>query len=207
MILLIDNYDSFTYNLVQMLEQMDQEVKVFRNDRIDIRGIEAHKPAALMVSPGPGTPADSGVSIEAIHNLGPKIPVFGVCLGHQAIAEAYGANVIRADRIMHGKTSMVFHDGRGIYRDQSNPFEAVRYHSLIVEKVSLPGCLEVSAWTENGEIMGIRHREYRIEGVQFHPESILTNSGPNLLQNFLNGKEEASVHGRRFIHPIILANS
>jgi len=186
MILLIDNYDSFTYNLVQMLEQMDQEVIVCRNDRIDIRDIEAYNPAVLMISPGPGTPADSGISIEAIHNLGPKIPVLGVCLGHQAIAAVYGAKVIRADRIMHGKTSRVFHDGQGIYRDQANPFEAVRYHSLIVEKYSLPDCLEISAWTEDEEIMGIRHRDYRIEGVQFHPESILTNSGTNLLQNFLS---------------------
>jgi anthranilate synthase/aminodeoxychorismate synthase-like glutamine amidotransferase len=186
MILLIDNYDSFTYNLVQMLEQMDQEVRVFRNDRIDIQGIEARKPSTLMVSPGPGTPADSGISIEAIHNLGPKIPVLGVCLGHQAIAAAYGAKVVRADRIMHGKTSMVFHDGQSIYQDLANPFEAVRYHSLIVHKDSLPDCLEISAWTEDGEIMGIRHRKHRVEGVQFHPESILTNSGANLLQNFLN---------------------
>ena len=185
MILLIDNYDSFTYNLVQMLEQMDQEVKVFRNDQIDSQGIEALKPSALMVSPGPGTPADSGVSIEAINNFGAKIPVLGVCLGHQAIAAIYGAKVIGADRIMHGKTSMIFHDGRSIYRDLSNPFEAVRYHSLIVEKDSLPDCLEISAWTADGEIMGLRHRKYRVEGVQFHPESILTESGTHLLRNFL----------------------
>jgi anthranilate synthase/aminodeoxychorismate synthase-like glutamine amidotransferase len=186
MILLIDNYDSFTYNLAQMLEQMDQEIKIFRNDRIDIQGIEALGPSALMVSPGPGTPADSGVSIEAIHNLGPNIPVLGVCLGHQAIAAVYGAKVIRAARIMHGKTSMIYHDGRSIYRNLTNPFEAVRYHSLIVETQSLPDCLEVSAWTEAGEIMGIRHRKHPVEGVQFHPESILTKSGPNLLRNFLN---------------------
>lgn len=185
MILLIDNYDSFTYNLVQMLEQMEQEVKVFRNDRIDIQDIEARNPSALMISPGPGIPDDAGVSIEAIHNLGPKIPILGVCLGHQAIAAAYGAKVVRANRIMHGKTSMVFHDGHRIYQDLPNPFEAVRYHSLIVQKDSLPDCLEISAWTEEGEIMGIRHRKHRVEGVQFHPESILTKSGANLLQNFL----------------------
>ena len=186
MIVLIDNYDSFTYNLVQMLEQMEQEVMVFRNDRIDVQGIEVRSPAALMVSPGPGTPADSGISIQTIHDLGPKIPILGVCLGHQAIAAVYGAKVIRADRIMHGKTSMVFHDGKSIFQDLANPFEAVRYHSLIVQKDSLPDCLEISAWTEEGEIMGIRHRKHRVEGVQFHPESILTNSGANLLQNFLN---------------------
>ena len=185
MILLIDNYDSFTYNLVQMLEQMDQAVEVFRNDRIEIKDIEARNPSALMISPGPGTPAGAGISIAAINSLGPKIPVLGVCLGHQAIAAAYGAKVVRADRIMHGKTSMVFHDGQSIYQDLSNPFEAVRYHSLIVQKDSLPDCLEISAWTEEGEIMGIRHRKHRVEGVQFHPESILTHSGTNLLHNFL----------------------
>ena len=185
MILLIDNYDSFTYNLAQMLEQMNLNVKVFRNDRINIQDIEALKPSALMVSPGPGTPANAGVSVEAINRLGSKIPVLGVCLGHQAIAAVYGGKVVRADRIMHGKTSMIFHDGRSIYKELSNPFEAVRYHSLIVEKDSLPDCLEMSAWTADGEIMGLRHREYRVEGVQYHPESILTESGTRLLRNFL----------------------
>lgn len=184
MILLIDNYDSFTYNLVQMMEQMNQKVNVFRNDQIDIQGIEAINPSALLVSPGPGSPTDSGVSIEAIDALGPKIPVLGVCLGHQAIAAVYGGKVVRADRIMHGKTSMIFHDGRSIYKDLPNPFEAMRYHSLIVEKDSLPDCLEISAWTMEGEIMGLRHCRYRVEGVQFHPESILTSAGPDLLRNF-----------------------
>ncbi len=185
MLLLIDNYDSFTYNLAQMLEQMNIVVKVFRNDEINIRSIQALRPSALMISPGPGRPADSGVSIEVINNFGSHIPILGVCLGHQAIAAVYGGKVVRADRIMHGKTSMIFHDGRSIYKNLTNPFEAVRYHSLIVEKKSLPECLEISAWTMDGEIMGLRHRKYHVEGVQFHPESILTESGSCLLQNFL----------------------
>ena len=184
MILLIDNYDSFTYNLVQMLEQMEQKVSVFRNDRIDIPGIEALKPSVLMISPGPGTPADAGISSEAIRLLGPRIPVLGVCLGHQAIAAVYGGKVVRADRIMHGKTSMIFHDGCSIYAGLPNPFEAVRYHSLIVAQDSLPDCMAISAWTGQGEIMGIRHRQYKIEGVQFHPESILTEVGKNIVENF-----------------------
>ena len=188
MILLIDNYDSFTYNLVQMLEQMDQEVKVFRNDHIDIQGIETLQPSAMVVSPGPGTPASSGVSIEAINHLGPTIPILGVCLGHQAIAASYGAKVVRADRIMHGKTSMIFHDGRSIFKNLTNPFAAVRYHSLIVQKDTVPDCLEISAWTAEGEIMGLRHRKCLVEGVQFHPESILTEAGTTILQNFsING--------------------
>ena len=186
--LLIDNYDSFTYNLVQILEQLNHELKVFRNDRIDAQRIEALHPSAIVISPGPGTPASSGVSIEAIDHLGPTIPILGVCLGHQAIAASYGAKVVRADRIMHGKTSMIFHDGRSIFKDLANPFEAVRYHSLIVQKDTVPDCLEITAWTAEGEIMGLRHRRYPVEGVQFHPESILTKPGIHLLQNFsING--------------------
>ncbi len=184
MILLIDNYDSFTYNLVQLLEQLDQVVSVYRNDEINMPGIEALRPTALMVSPGPGSPADSGISMTAISRLGEKIPVLGVCIGHQAIAAAFGGRVVRADRIMHGKTSRIFHDGRHIFKGLANPFEAVRYHSLVVERESMPDCLEISAWTEQGEIMGLRHRQYRIEGVQFHPESILTEAGKSILHNF-----------------------
>ena len=187
MILLIDNYDSFTYNLVQMLAPLGIEVKVFRNDKIDIKGIKSINPSALMISPGPGTPEKAGISIEAICHFGQRIPVLGVCLGHQAVAEAYGGKTIRADRIMHGKTSMILHDGKGIFKNVTNPFEAVRYHSLIVEKNSLTECYEVSAWTEQDEIMGVRHREYRVDGVQFHPESILTITGTKIMDNFLHG--------------------
>ena len=188
MMLLIDNYDSFTYNLVQMLEQLDHEVNVFRNDRIDTRSIAQLRPSAIVVSPGPGTPASSGISIEAIVHLGPTIPLLGVCLGHQAIAASYGAKVVKADRIMHGKTSMIYHDGRSIFKDLANPFKAIRYHSLIVQKDTVPDCLEISAWTADGEIMGLRHYQYPVEGVQFHPESILTEEGAYILQNFsING--------------------
>ena len=186
MIVLIDNYDSFTYNVVQMIETMDYEVKVFRNDKIDLVGIENLRPSELIISPGPCTPNEAGISVEAIRYFAPKIPVMGVCLGHQSIASAFGGNVIRADRIMHGKSSLIFHDKKTIFQGVPNPFEAVRYHSLIVERHSLPEQLEVSAWTEEGEIMGIRHREYKVEGVQFHPESILTHEGPMLMERFLS---------------------
>lgn len=191
MILVIDNYDSFTYNLVQMIEGMEQEVRVYRNDEISLDDMALMKPAGLVISPGPCTPEKAGISIEAIRHFGPRIPILGVCLGHQAIAAAYGGRVVRADRIMHGKTSPVFHDGKTIYAQLDNPFEATRYHSLVVERASLPECLEVSAWTEEGEVMGVRHGEYLVEGVQFHPESILTQAGMNLLQHFLTqgGKE------------------
>ena len=186
MILLIDNYDSFTYNLVQMIEPMGQEVQVYRNDEIDISAIRKLSPTRLMISPGPCTPDKAGISISAIREFGKRIPTLGVCLGHQAIGEAYGGVVKRAGRIMHGKTSMISHDNRGIFKGLPNPFEAVRYHSLIVEKESLPGCFEISAWTREGEIMGLRHRSDPVNGVQFHPESILTGAGVSLLRNFLN---------------------
>ena len=189
MILMIDNYDSFTYNLVQMLECTDYEVKVFRNDMIDIPGIKKLALSAMVISPGPGTPAQAGISVEAIRHFGPNIPILGVCLGHQSIAAAWGGKVVRAERIMHGKTSTIFHDGRTIYKEVSNPFEAVRYHSLLVDRDSLPACFEVSAWTEEGEVMGLRHRQYRVEGVQFHPESILTLEGVKFIDYFLKQGE------------------
>jgi para-aminobenzoate synthetase component 2 len=186
MILMIDNYDSFTYNLVQMLQTIGEEVHVYRNDQVDLEGLETLTPSAMIISPGPGTPAQAGITMTAIRHFGPKIPVLGVCLGHQSIAEAFGGKVIRASRIMHGKTSRINHDGRGVYEDLPNPFEATRYHSLIVDRDSMPGCLEESAWTDEGEIMGLRHREYEVEGVQFHPESILTEVGGSLMKNFLH---------------------
>jgi len=186
MIVLIDNYDSFTYNLVQMIEKMNHEVRVFRNDKIDLAGIEALMPSELVISPGPCTPNEAGISVEAIRYFAPKIPVLGVCLGHQSIAAAFGGNVIRAGRIMHGKSSRIFHDDRTLFQGLPNPFEAIRYHSLLVERHSLPDSLEISAWTQEGEIMGIRHRQYNVEGVQFHPESILTKDGPELMKRFLS---------------------
>lgn len=184
MILMIDNYDSFTYNLVQMLQLIGKEVLVYRNDQIDLSFIERLGPSAIVISPGPGAPDQAGISMEAIGHFGPKIPLMGVCLGHQSVAEAFGGKVIRAERIMHGKTSLIYHDGRTIYRGLPNPFKATRYHSLIVDRKGLPDCLEVSAWTDDGEIMGLRHHQYRVEGVQFHPESILTDAGRDIIKNF-----------------------
>ncbi len=185
MIVLIDNYDSFTYNVVQMIEKMGYPVRVFRNDKIDIPGIEVLNPSAMVISPGPCTPNEAGISVAAIRYFSTFIPVMGVCLGHQSLAAAFDGNVIRAGRVMHGKSSPIHHDDRTIFKGLPNPFEAIRYHSLIVEKKSLPDCMEISAWTAEGEIMGLRHREYNVEGVQFHPESILSKEGPELMRRFL----------------------
>lgn len=185
MIVVIDNYDSFTYNLVQYLGQLGAELKVFRNDAVKLGEIEALKPQGIVISPGPRSPEHAGISVEIIRNFYQRIPILGVCLGHQAIGYAFGGRVVRADRIMHGKTSPIINDGRTIYRGLGNPFTAGRYHSLIVERASLPDCLEISAETPEGEIMGVRHRSAPLEGVQFHPESVLTPSGKRLLKNFL----------------------
>jgi anthranilate synthase/aminodeoxychorismate synthase-like glutamine amidotransferase len=184
-ILMIDNYDSFTYNLVQYLGQLGGAVVVHRNDRISIDEIRELKPDAIVLSPGPRTPKEAGISVEVIRQFGTTIPIMGVCLGHQAIGYAFGAEVIRAQRIMHGKTSKINNDGRTIFKGLPNPFVAGRYHSLILDRNSLPDCLEISAETEEGEIMGIRHKEYPLEGVQFHPESVLTPNGKRILKNFL----------------------
>ena len=185
MIVLIDNYDSFTYNLVQALGELGAELKVFRNDEITVGEIEGLSPSHLLISPGPCTPREAGISVEAIKHFAGKIPILGVCLGHQSIGYAFGGKVVRAERLMHGKTSMIRHDGRGVFAGLPNPFEAMRYHSLVVEERSLPECLEPTAWSEKDELMGLRHRELKVEGVQFHPESILTPEGNKLLKNFI----------------------
>jgi anthranilate synthase/aminodeoxychorismate synthase-like glutamine amidotransferase len=185
MILMIDNYDSFTYNLVQYLQELGQDVLVFRNDKITLGQIKKLNPEKIVISPGPGRPEDAGISCAAILEFAGRIPLLGVCLGHQALGYAYGAKIISARKLMHGKTSLIYHRKTGIFKGLPNPFEATRYHSLIVEKKSLPGCLEVTAWTKEGEIMGLKHKKYALWGVQFHPESILTKSGKNLLANFL----------------------
>jgi anthranilate synthase/aminodeoxychorismate synthase-like glutamine amidotransferase len=186
MILVIDNYDSFTFNLVQYLGEMGQELKVFRNDAITLETIETLAPRRIVISPGPGRPEDSGIIIQAIQRFSGKIPILGVCLGHQAIGAAFGGDVVSAPSIMHGKTSDIFHDGRTIFSGLPSPFRATRYHSLVVSPETLPGCLRVSARTQDGVIMGLRHREWLVEGVQFHPESILTDVGMKLLSNFVS---------------------
>jgi para-aminobenzoate synthetase component 2 len=185
MILVIDNYDSFTYNLVQCLGGMGWKMRVCRNDRITLRSVQTMKPSHIVISPGPGVPADAGITGEIIARFGSRIPILGVCLGHQAIGEVFGGAVVRAASVVHGKTSLIRHDGRTIFRGLPNPFPATRYNSLIVDRPSLPDCLEVSAETESGVIMALRHRTYPIEGVQFHPESILTPCGPRIIRNFL----------------------
>jgi para-aminobenzoate synthetase component II len=185
MILVIDNYDSFTYNLVQYLGELGAEVEVRRNDRITLNEMADMKPERILISPGPCTPNEAGVSVPLITRFAGEIPIFGVCLGHQSIGAAFGGDVVRNDRIMHGKTSLIHHSGQGVFRNLPQPFEATRYHSLVIKRETMPACLEITAETAEGEIMGVRHREYPIEGVQFHPESVLTKSGKDLLRNFL----------------------
>ena len=193
MIVIIDNYDSFTYNIVQTIGGLGTEVKVFRNDMVDVSSIETLKPERLLVSPGPCTPSKAGISIEAIRYFAGKIPILGVCLGHQSIGEAFGGETVRAKRLMHGKTSPVSHDGKGVFTNLPNPFDAMRYHSLVTSEESLPDCLAITARSDQGELMGFRHKELSIEGVQFHPESIMTPDGIELLKNFLAADYERSL--------------
>ena len=189
MLLMIDNYDSFTYNLVQYLGELGEDVRVYRNDQITLEGIAELAPQRIVISPGPCTPNEAGVSVAVIEKFGGRIPILGVCLGHQSIGQAYGGRIVRARKLMHGKTSMISHDAQGVFDGLASPFEATRYHSLVIERETLPECLEVSAWSEDDhEIMGVRHRELAVEGIQFHPESILTQYGHELLANFLKRK-------------------
>jgi len=191
-ILMIDNYDSFTYNVVQYLAELKADVQVYRNDEISIADIERLAPEKIVISPGPCTPNEAGISVETITHFAGRVPILGICLGHQSIGQAFGGKIIRAKQVMHGKTSFIHHSSSGVFTGLSNPFEATRYHSLVIEQSSLPSCLEITAWTANDdgsldEIMGVRHKELSIEGVQFHPESILTQHGHDLLNNFLEG--------------------
>jgi len=188
MILMIDNYDSFTYNLVQYFSELGAEVDVVRNDAITIEGIHHKNPDRIVISPGPGRPEDAGISVSLIKEFAGKIPILGVCLGHQAMGYAYGGNIVQAKKLMHGKTSLIYHHQKEIFKGLSNPFEATRYHSLVIDRKTLPSCLDVAAWTDDDEIMGVRHKQYPLWGVQFHPESILTKQGKKLLQNFLASK-------------------
>jgi anthranilate synthase/aminodeoxychorismate synthase-like glutamine amidotransferase len=187
---MIDNYDSFTYNLVQYFGELGEDIQVFRNDKISIEEIEDMGPDRIVISPGPCTPKEAGISVAVIKHFAGKLPVLGVCLGHQSIGAAFGGEIVRAPRLMHGKTSRIYHDSKTIFEGLPNPFEATRYHSLLIRKESIPDCLEISAWTESGDIMGARHKEFVIEGVQFHPESILTIAGKDLLRNFLKLRQE-----------------
>ena len=201
MIVIIDNYDSFTYNIVQTIsdnlvaENQSEKIHVFRNDKITISELERLSPRRILVSPGPCTPKEAGISVEVIQYFGGKIPILGVCLGHQSIGEAFGGEVVRAGRIMHGKTSQMTHDGRGVFTGLPNPFEGMRYHSLVVEEKNLPQCLEITARTDQNELMGLRHKEIAVEGVQFHPESIMTPSGKLLLKNFMSDQYEQLLYG------------
>ncbi|MBE9396461.1 aminodeoxychorismate/anthranilate synthase component II [Pontibacterium sp. N1Y112] len=194
MLLMIDNYDSFTYNVVQYLGELGAEVEVHRNDEISVAEVEAKQPDHLVISPGPCTPNEAGISVEAITHFGGKLPLFGICLGHQSIGQAFGGKIVRAKEVMHGKTSPVYHNNTGVFEGLANPVEVTRYHSLVIDQATLPECLEITAWTQNedgsiDEIMGVRHKELDIEGVQFHPESILTEQGHDLLANFLKRKK------------------
>jgi len=182
---MIDNYDSFTYNLVHYLAELGEEVVVYRNDKIELEDIGKLDPEMMVISPGPCTPKEAGISVDAIKEFAGRMPILGVCLGHQSVAYAYGGDIVQADRLLHGKTSEIHHDGKGIYKNIPDPFEATRYHSLLVKKETLPDCFEITAWTDEDEIMGIRHKEHLIEAVQFHPESILTKHGKDLLKNFI----------------------
>ena len=190
MLLMIDNYDSFTYNLVQYFGELGEDVRVLRNDEITVEGIADLNPARIVISPGPCTPKEAGVSVDTILKFAGRIPILGVCLGHQSIGQAYGGTIVRAKELMHGKTSRIHHNGTGVFKNLPSPFTATRYHSLVIERASLPDCLEVTAWTEDDEIMGVRHKETAVEGVQFHPESILTEHGHALLKNFLEDKRD-----------------
>ncbi|MBJ7930806.1 aminodeoxychorismate/anthranilate synthase component II [Bacillus cereus group sp. N31] len=194
MILMLNNYDSFTYNLVQYIGELGEEIIVKRNDELTVEDIEKMMPSYIMISPGPCTPNEAGISMEVISYFAGKIPIFGVCLGHQSIAQVFGGKIVRSKQLMHGKTSEIFHDGRGIFKDMPIPFVATRYHSLIVKNENLPSCLEVTAWTSDNEIMAIRHKEFPIEGVQFHPESIMTHNGKRILSNFLNRYKNISTN-------------
>ncbi|MGO4349215.1 aminodeoxychorismate/anthranilate synthase component II [Paenibacillus sp. MCAF9] len=191
MILVIDNYDSFTYNLVQYLGELGEDITVKRNDEIDLAGIEALAPDHILISPGPCSPNEAGISLSLIEHFKGKIPIFGVCLGHQSIGQAFGGEVVRAEKLMHGKTSAIYHQGKSVFEGLPSPFIATRYHSLIVRRETLPDCLEITAETDEGEIMGLRHKEYAIEGVQFHPESIITEHGLTMLRNFLQNRTGA----------------
>ncbi len=188
MLLMIDNYDSFTYNLVQYFGELGEDIRVFRNNKITVKEIKKMAPDRIVISPGPCTPKEAGISVETIQTFTGRIPLLGVCLGHQSIGAAFGGEIVRAPRLMHGKTSLIRHDGKNLFAGLPNPFEATRYHSLLIRKETMPDCLEITAWTDQGEIMGVRHREFTVEGVQFHPESILTTVGKDLLRNFLKLK-------------------